>query len=94
MNQSFAQAVEAADFDAIKQCIGDVILQNQGHALAQALSVEEFQSRYVSRLLPLLHRWDQSQLAASGLDRVRSQLEQLTVPVAVSSWHALHQTGT
>ena len=85
MNQSFAQAVEAADFEAIKQCIGDVILQNQGHALAQALSVEESQSRYVSRLLPILHRWDQNQLAASGMDRVRSLLEQLTVPVAVSA---------
>ena len=85
MNQSFAQAVEAADFEAIKQCIGDVILQNQGHALAQALSVEESQSLYVSRLLPILHRWDQNQLAASGMDRVRSLLEQLTVPVAVSA---------
>lgn len=97
MNQSFAQAVEAADFEAIKQCIGDVILQKQGHALAQALALEESQKLYVSRLLPVLHRWDQNQLTDAGLDRVRSQLEQQTVPAAVSAlarfapgWFVIH----
>ena len=33
----------------------------------------------------MLQRWDQEQLAASGLNRVQKQLEQLCVPAVISS---------
>lgn len=83
--QQLDQAINDADFSALQQLIVELILQKQGHAFSMELAKRGDLSIVVARLLPLLQRWNQEQLATAGLNRVVAQLEQLTVPVAISN---------
>lgn len=85
VSQSFHESIEAVDFAAINQCMVNCILQKHGHALAKDISQQPSQAIYVSRLLPVLQRWNQEQLAGAGLDRLLTQLRQRTVPASVIS---------
>ena len=85
ISPTFDQAIAQADFGAIRQSIVDLIVQKQGAAFSAELSEYNDLAKVVSRLLPMLQRWDQEQLAASGINRAQKQLEQLCVPAVISS---------
>ena len=85
ISQDFEHAIAQADFASIRQFIVNLIVKKQGLTFLREISQREDLSNVVSRFLPMLQRWDQEQLAASGLNRVQMHLEQLTVPAAVSS---------
>ena len=71
ISQDFERVVAQADFASIRQFIVDLIVKKQGLTFLREISQSEDLSNVVSRFLPMLQRWDQEQLAASGLNRVQ-----------------------
>lgn len=78
-------AIENADYGAIVQSIGQLIQNKQGRALSEEMAGWRSQAMFVSRLLPVLTRWNQEELRHGGLNLVRSQLEQSIIPSSVIS---------
>ena len=81
------RAVVKGDFEAIHKLMGDLILSKQGQALSsELLRNSSLRKKYVLTFFPILQRWDYDQLISAGLDIVYKQLEQLTLPSAISAF--------